>query len=224
MVDNGSGVDASAEPVRDESVVWFVARLALLWGGLYLSWRAIMTLKGTEPVVFPLLYACELFGWAMLVFLCYRAWRGPKSGRPVIGGPHTVDEAAGTVDNVTVRFLDLTPDGAGLVSPHAIEPGRTVDLVAELPQLDESTRTTRLRLTVTTCHPDPEPSVGWRIGGTVGPREVADREALLEYCHVVAARNRLSGTGRLRSAGPPHRQASELGFEELWLAVAAADG
>ena len=205
-------------------MVWFVARLAVLWGGLYLSWRAIMIAKGTEPVLFPFLFACGLFGWALLVYLCYRAWQVPKSERPVIGGPNTADVAAGVVDDVTVRFLDLTPDGAGFISPHAIDPGRTVDLVAELPQLDESTRTARLRLTVTACHPDPEPSVGWRLGGTVVPREAADRAVLLEYCHVVAARNRLSGTGRLRSAGPPHRQASELGFEELWLAVAAAGG
>jgi hypothetical protein len=221
--EKGSGADASAGPVRNESVVRFVARLVALWGGLYLSWRAIGMAKGSEPALFPFLYACGLFGWALLVYLCYRAWWVPKSERP-IGGPHTGDVAAGVVDNATVRFLDLTPDGAGLISPHAIEPGRTVDLAAELPQLDESTRTARLRLTVTACHPDPEPSVGWRLGGTVVPLEAADRAALLEYCHVVAARNRLSGTGRLRSAGPPRRQASELGFEELWLAVAPAAG
>jgi hypothetical protein len=204
-------------------VVRFVARLVVLWGGLYLSWRAVGMAKGSEPVLFPFLYACGLFGWALLVYLCYRAWWVPKSERP-IGGVTTGDVTAGVVDDVTVRFLDLTPDGAGLISPRAIEPGRTVDLVAELPQLDESTRTTRLRVTVTACDPDPEPSVGWRIAGTVVPREAADRDPLLEYCHVVAARNRLSGTGRLRSAGPPQRPASELGFEELWLAVAAAEG
>jgi hypothetical protein len=123
------------------------------------------------------------------------------------------------MDDVVVRFLDLTPDGAGFVSPHAIEPGRTVDLVAELPQLDESSRSTRLRLTVTACRPDPQPSAGWRIGGTVVPLGAADRHSLLEYCHVIAARNRLSGSGRLRSAGPCRRP-GELGFEELWLAVA----
>lgn len=223
MGEKGSGADASTEPVRDESVLWFVARLALLWGGLFLSWRAITMVKGTQPVLYPFLYACGLFGWALLVYLCYRAWWVPKSERSVIGSPHTIDAAA-EVDDTTVRFLDLTPDGAGVISPCAIEPGRTVDLVAELPQLDESTCTTRLRLTVTACRPDPEPSVGWRVGGTVTPRDAADRCALLEYCHVVAARNRLSGTGRLRSAGPPPRQASELGFEELWLAVASAEG
>jgi hypothetical protein len=224
MGEKGSGADASTGPVHNESVVRFVASLAVLWGGLFLSWRVIMMVKGTERALFPFLLACGLLGWALLLFLCYRAWQVPKSERRPAGGPHTAKVAAGVVDDVTVRFLDLTPDGAGIISPHAIEPGRTVDLVAELPQLDESTRTTRLRLTVTTCDPDPEPSVGWRIGGTVAPREAADRDPLLEYCHVVAARNRLSGTGRLRSAGPPQRPASELGFEELWLAVGAAEG
>jgi hypothetical protein len=224
MGEKGSGADASTGSVHNESVVRFVAGLAVLWGGLYLSWRAIMMVKGTDPGVFPYLYACGLFGWVLLMFLCYRAWRDTNSERPVIAGRHTAEVTAAVVDDVNVRFVDLTPDGAGLISPHAIEPGRTVDLVAELPQLDESTRTTRLRVTVTACDPDPEPSIGWRIAGTVAPREAADRDPLLGYCHVVAARNRLSGTGRLRSAGPPQRPASELGFEELWLAVAAAEG
>ncbi len=47
---------------------------------------------------------------------------------------------------------------------------------------------------------------GWRIGGTVAPVYAEDREALVEYCHVAAARSRLTESGRLLAraavAGP----------------------
>ncbi len=116
----------------------------------------------------------------------------------------TPAEVAAFVDDVIVRIIDLTPDGAGLFSPVAFEPGRDVELLADLPMVNGRTRPTRLRLSVTACRPDPEAARrGWRIGGRVSPRAEGDRDALLEYCHVVAARTRLSESGRLQTAAAP---------------------
>jgi hypothetical protein len=72
-----------------------------------------------------------------------------------------------------------------------------VDLVVDLPKVDGGTRPVRLQLTVASCHLDRKPTQGWRIGGTVVPVGEQDREALVEYCHVVAARSRLTESGRL---------------------------
>jgi hypothetical protein len=63
--------------------------------------------------------------------------------------------------------------------------------------VDGVTRPVRLQMTVATCRPDNESTQEWRIGGTVKPVGDHDREALVEYCHVVAARSRLTGSGRL---------------------------
>jgi cellulose synthase (UDP-forming) len=106
-------------------------------------------------------------------------------------------EVAGIIDGVIVRIVDLTPSGAGLVSPHAMAPGRPVDLVADLPMVDGTNYTTHLRLTVMDCRLDEDPDGGWRVGGTIEPKGEGDRAALVEYCHVVAVRSRLTESGRL---------------------------
>ena len=54
-------------------------------GRRLLGWRAVDTWEGTDPALFLLLYACELFGWAMLVSFCFLAWRIPTPKRPPIG-------------------------------------------------------------------------------------------------------------------------------------------
>jgi cellulose synthase (UDP-forming) len=109
----------------------------------------------------------------------------------------TPTDMAAFIDDTIVRIVDLTPSGAGLLSPRSIEAGKLVDLVADLPMVDGGRRPVRLQLTVATCHLDHESTQGWRIGGTVVPVRDEDREALVEYCHVVAARSRLTESGRL---------------------------
>jgi hypothetical protein len=122
----------------------------------------------------------------------------------------TPAEIVGIMDNVIVRVVDLTPEGAGLLSPHAVTPGRQVELLAELPSDEWPTRRIRLRLTATSCRADMDgdnaaPRV-WRVGGTLTARHPADRDALVEYCHLVAARSFFAERGRVLS-GPA---ASEL--------------
>jgi cellulose synthase (UDP-forming) len=127
----------------------------------------------------------------------------------------TQTEVVGIMDSVIVRLVDLTPEGAGLLSPHAITPGRVVELLAELPTVEQRTRLVRLRLTVTACRADTDTDSGtdgaaprvWRVGGTLTARHAADHDALVEYCHVVAARSRLAESGRLL---PAPAAASEL--------------
>ncbi len=110
----------------------------------------------------------------------------------------TPTDVGGFVDDTMVRIVDLTPSGAGLLSSRRVEVGKLIDLVADLPKVDGSTRPVRLQLTVASCYLDDRPTTqGWRIGGTVVPVGEQDREALVDYCHVVAARSRLTGSGRL---------------------------
>ena len=84
--------------LRNEVVIRTVALIALVWGAVYLGWRAIDTWESTEPALFLLLYACEFFGWAMLVSFCFLAWRIPASKRPPIALPHSVDVLVCTYD------------------------------------------------------------------------------------------------------------------------------
>lgn len=100
-------------------------------------------------------------------------------------------------DDDLVRIVDLTPAGAGILTPREIEVGTVVQLVADLPMVNGRPRTVHLRLTVASCSPEQESSYTWRIGGTVVPVLGQDRETLVEYCHVIAARSRLTESGRL---------------------------
>ena len=84
--------------IRNEPVIRIVALTALVWGAVYLGWRAVETWDRTDPALFLLLYACELFGWAMLASFCFLAWRIPASTRPPISRQHSVDVLVCTYD------------------------------------------------------------------------------------------------------------------------------
>ncbi len=137
-------------------------------------------------------------------------------------------EIVGVMDNVIVRFVDLSPEGVGLLSPHAITPGRTVELRVELPMSDGRDRETRLRLRVTSCRitdadRGAEPRV-WRIGGAFTVCDDADREALVESADVLVARAQLSQTARLLAelaALAPAGEELTLGSSELTESLAA---
>jgi cellulose synthase (UDP-forming) len=104
--------------VRNEAVIRLAAVLAVTWGAVYLAWRAVETWQGTEPVLFILLFACELFGWAMLVSFCFLAWRIPATTRPPIRQPHRVDVLVCTYDE-GLDVLEATLLGcAGISYPH----------------------------------------------------------------------------------------------------------
>jgi cellulose synthase (UDP-forming) len=104
-------------------------------------------------------------------------------------------EVAGVVEGTLVRVVDLTPGGAGLVGPHALEVGAEVGLRLDLPTVVGEMREVRVCFTV--CSSRAAPDGGWRMGGTLAPVAEADGEALIEHCHVVSSRARLTETGRL---------------------------
>ena len=104
--------------VRNEAVVRLAAVLAVTWGAVYLGWRAVDTWQGIEPALFVLLFACEIFGWVMLVSFCFLTWRIPATTRPPITQPHSVDVLVCTY-NESLEVLEATLLGcAGIAYPH----------------------------------------------------------------------------------------------------------
>jgi cellulose synthase (UDP-forming) len=107
---------------------------------------------------------------------------------------------AGLIDNSLVRIVDLTPDGAAFVGSSPMGRDEETSLRMELPMIDGGTQTVRTRFTVHSCRTDGD--LGWRIGGTLVTQSQADREALIEHCHVVGGRSRLIKEGRLEPEAP----------------------
>ena len=104
-------------------------------------------------------------------------------------------EVAGVVDGALVRVVDLTAAGAGVLGPRPFEVGMTVELRLDLPAVDGGVRGARVHFTVCSCRP--APGAGWRMGGTLTPLTESDGEILIEHCHVVSSRLRLTESGRL---------------------------
>ncbi len=104
-------------------------------------------------------------------------------------------EVAGIVDGTLVRVVDLTAGGAGVIGPQAIPVGTEVGLRLDLPSMSGEVH--EVRVTFTICSARPARDIGWRMGGTLVPLTEADGEALIEHCHVVSSRTRLTETGRL---------------------------
>ncbi len=110
-------------------------------------------------------------------------------------------ELAGVVEGTLVRVVDLTADGAGVLGPQPIPVGSEVELRLELPTVAGELQPFRANFTVWSCHPADD--AGWRIGGTLAPVTAADAEALIEHCHVVISRRRLTESGRLQRGEQP---------------------
>jgi cellulose synthase (UDP-forming) len=107
-------------------------------------------------------------------------------------------EVAGVVNGSLVRVVDLTPGGAGVIAGSPIEVGTEVRLHLDLPGVDGEIRAIRVTFAICSCRP--AEGSGWRIGGTLTPLTEADGEALIEHCHVVSSRTRLTEAGRLSPA------------------------
>ena len=95
-------------------------------------------------------------------------------------------------------MVDLTPDGAALVCSQPMPIGELADLQMELPSIHGRNRTVRVRFTVRSARSEGEDA--WRVGGTLEPRTPDDAESLIEYCHVVSSRTRLTRSGRIDAA------------------------
>ena len=110
-------------------------------------------------------------------------------------------EIAGVVDGMVVRVVDLTAGGAGVIGSRPLAVGEEVALRLGLPSVDGDIRDVQVRFSV--CSSRRADGLGWRMGGTLTPATRADGEALIEHCHVVTARVRLTDAGRLAPGRGP---------------------
>jgi cellulose synthase (UDP-forming) len=145
-----------------------------------------------------------LHGLAAVVGLVFAAWELVLVGAALrrVTRRHQVRhhyrvpvEVAGIVDGALVRVVDLTASGAGVIGPVGIDVGTEVGLRLELPTVAGELSQVRVMFTIRSCRPAED--LGWRMGGTLTPLTEADGEALIEHCHVVSSRNRLTESGRL---------------------------
>ncbi len=104
-------------------------------------------------------------------------------------------EIAATMEGSVVRIADLTPSGAAIITAHPLGIGDEVTLQLELPRLDGGTRAVHANFTARSCCTQDDQS--WRVGGTLAPETPEDGLALIEHCHVVSSRARLTESGRL---------------------------
>jgi len=118
-------------------------------------------------------------------------------------------EFAATMGGSVVRIVDLTPDGAAIVTGAALAIGDDVALHMELPDLEGGTTTVRATFTVRSCRA--EDAQSWRVGGTLVPETSLDGRAIIELCHVVNSRARLTESGRLDQAVSIDREADGTG-------------
>jgi cellulose synthase (UDP-forming) len=118
-------------------------------------------------------------------------------------------EIAATMGGSVVRIVDLTPDGAALITGGPLGIGDQVALQMELPDLKGGTTTVRAALTVRSCRT--EDDLLWRVGGTLVPATSQGAGALIEHCHVVNSRARLTESGRLEPGVGIDRQSAWTG-------------
>ena len=117
---------------RDDRLgVRLVASVALVWGIAYLAWRVTDTWRGAQPVMFVVLLACEVFGFALLASFVFLAWRIPLSRRPAIGWRPSVDVFVCTYDE-GLDVLGATLVGCDRIAyPHTtwvLDDGRRDDV------------------------------------------------------------------------------------------------
>ena len=125
-------------------------------------------------------------------------------------------EVAGVVDGMVVRVVDLTAGGAGVIGSRPLAVGEGVALRLGLPSVDGDMRDVQVKFSV--CSTRKADGLGWRMGGTLTPMTEADGEALIEHCHVVTARARLTDAGRLvpsGGAGAGQRARTETAASEV---------
>jgi cellulose synthase (UDP-forming) len=150
-----------------------------------------------------------LHGLALVAGLAFASWELALIGTALIrvGRRHQVRhhyrvpvEVAGVLNGALVRIVDLTAGGAGVIGAAPIEVGSEVSLHLDLPGVDGEIRT--IRVVYTICSSRRAGGLGWRMGGTLTPLTEGDGEALIEHCHVVSSRARLTEAGRLSPAAP----------------------
>ncbi len=86
--------------------------------------------------------------------------------------------------------------------------GAEIPLHLSLAAVDGDIRDVGLLFAI--CSTRPARDGGWRMGGTLTPLTEGDGEALIEHCHVVTSRARLTESGRLTPGQPAGQPARDL--------------
>ncbi len=192
------GIDGGGWPAARQLRLVLVVASVLLAAAV----ARVLAVAGLLPLppLRGLALAAGLFfaGWEL--FVVGAALRRVTRRRQIRHHFRVPVEVAGVVDGTLVRVVDLTPGGAGLLGPRPIEAGTEVGLRMDLPGVDGNIRVVRVGFTVRSCRSSE--GSGWRMGGTLVPSSEADGESLIELCHVVSSRARLTGTGRLAPGAP----------------------
>ena len=187
------GIDGGGWPaVRQLRLV--LASGVVLIGSLVARGLAQAGLIGLPPLRGLAVLAGLGFGVWELSLIAASLWK--VSRRHQVRHHYRVPvELAGVVGGALVRVVDLTPGGAGIIAPGAIEEGSEVRLHLDLTDVRGDVHQVELRFAVRSCRP--APGLGWRMGGTLTPVREVDGELLIEHCHVVTTRARLLESGRL---------------------------
>ena len=180
---------------RQLRLVLVIAGLLTVAGLLrLLAVAGVLPLPPLGPLAVAVGLAFAVWETALIALALWRVTRRQQLRRQY----RVPVELAGTVDRTLVRVVDLTPDGAALVCSQPMPIGELADLQMELPSIHGRNRTVRVRFTVRSARSEGEDA--WRVGGTLEPRTPDDAESLIEYCHVVSSRTRLTRSGRIDAA------------------------
>ena len=175
-----------------------LALAGALVAAITLRCLALAGLVGLPPLHGLAVVVGLAFGVAELVLVAAALWRVTR--RHQLRHHYRVPvEISGVMDGSLVRVVDLTPAGAGVIgsAPRAL--GSEVRLHLDLPMVNGEIRGTEVTFTVHSCL---EAGSGWRMGGTLTPSSEADGEALIDHCHLVTSRARLTEAGRLLPGEP----------------------
>ena len=158
--------------------------------------------------------AAPLHGLALVAGLAFAAWELMLIAAALwrVGRRHQVRhhyrvpvEVAGVVNGALVRVVDLTAGRRRGDRPRPIEVGTEVELRLDLPGVGGGVRAGQGALHRLLVPAGAEgPAGGWAARSRRSTE--ADGEALIEHCHVVSSRTRLTESGRLspdpRGGGP----------------------
>jgi len=114
-----------------------LALVALVWGLGYLTWRVGWSSEGTNPVLFAMLLATEIYGLYALAILTWFSWSRPPAQRPPATPGRKVDVYVCTYDEAAEVVMATLAGCRALTYPHTtylLDDGRRPEMkaIAEL--------------------------------------------------------------------------------------------
>jgi cellulose synthase (UDP-forming) len=130
---------------RHPRLLRVLALIALIWGLGYLVWRVGWSGEGTNPVVFAMLLATEVYGLYALAILTWFSWSRPLAQRPPVTPGRKVDVYVCTYDEPAEVVMATLAGCRALTYPHTtylLDDGRRPEMreIAELAGAEYLTR------------------------------------------------------------------------------------